>query len=280
MDALAAKRKALGHHLRDNWGGSSSNDGGSSTSDSGSGEGSTGGGGYSLGGISPSPSQAGGGGYQEEYQPADNPAPPAPPVADQYAAYGLGKQAADLATGTGTGTAFSPSWAGLNFQKSTDADRFTVTNNPASLASQLGIGLRAVLSAATGGFLSLASMFARGEFSKLEKPSWAHQMDGASDAYWDNNTPTEARTWGGNGAPVEAYAAGPAKAANHMLPTSRLTPTAPATYAAPGFSLFPGNLRPNTLTQTAPGYLQSTPTTQDDGLTLAVLAGLAVLAFS
>lgn len=269
MDALAAKRKALGYCPRDNWGGSSSNDGGSSTSDSGSGEGSTGGGGYSLGGISPSSSQAGGGGYQEEYQPADNPAPPAPPVADQYAAYGLGKQAADLATGTGTGAGVTSGQGGQ-----------VITNNPASLASQLGIGLRAVLSAATGGFLGLGSMFARGEFSKLEKPSWAHQMDGASGAYWDNNTPAEARTWGGNVAPVAAYAAGPAKATNHMLPTSRLTPTAPANYAAPGFSMFPGNLRPNTLTQTAPGYLQSTPTTQDDGLTLAVLAGLAVLAFS
>jgi len=53
VDLLGIKRKALGHCLLDNWGGSSSNDRSSSTSTSGSGEGSTGGGGGTgLGNIS------------------------------------------------------------------------------------------------------------------------------------------------------------------------------------------------------------------------------------
>jgi hypothetical protein len=287
LDILSYKRRALGYFPLDNWGGSSSNDGGSSTSDSGSGEGSTGGGGYSLGGISPSSSQAGGGGYQEEYQPPDDPVPaPAPPpppaapvpsVAEQYAAYGVGKQAADQLTGTGTAASVTSGQGGQ-----------IVTNNPASFASQLGIGLRTLLNVASGlpGLLGIGTMYARGEFDKLEKPSWAHQMDGASGAYWDNNTPQEARTWGGNGAPVTAYipgssvAARPAeRAGNHLYSTSRPIASDPYSTAQPGFSLFPGT-RPSTLTQSDPYYTQSQPANQNDGLVLAVLAGLAVIAFS
>lgn len=257
MDILSYKRRALGYFPLDNWGGSSSNGDSSSTSSSGYGEGSSGGGYHSLGGISPSSSQAGGGGYQEEYQPPDDPVPaPAPPPV-----------VAEPTLGLKTPTAPDGALGIANTKPLINRNDLTAFRTLASVFS------------GPAGLISIAKSFFDGSFDSLKAnaPAWTKDADFNESRY---ATGLHSAPFVPSNTPAPVVAARPAeRAGNHLYSTSRPIASDPYSTALPGFSLFPGT-RPSTLTQSDPYYTQSQPANQNDGLVLAVLAGLAVIAFS
>jgi hypothetical protein len=277
VDLLGCKRRARGFFPLDNWGGSSSNDGGSSTSSSGSGEGSTGGGGYSLGGISPgsnSSSSSYTSTYQEPEQPPDNPAPVVveapPPDPGPLEALNTEKpsapEGADSLTGKGA--------TGLITK-----DGFTVLRTLASVLS------------GPAGIFSIVKSFFDGSFDSLKAnaPAWTRDADfnasryttrssGAASAGGGASTSSGAASAGGGASTNSAPAA---RVALPALTASRMEAMPKSYDSLPLLSGY--DYQPGQFTQFGdPSAFvgNQTTTSNQDGLAVALLAGLAVLAFT